>query len=147
MNEQLILRQAGALREKTVAALLRCNDFSVHYGLVLSQEQMQQLAQLRTQALRSSGRIEFGEGILPKLVRAFCSSPFIQQADWAQTLAELQMAFYHFKNESGDTLSDDELIEAMAKLFNGRAQGSIDFLLGTALEELCRIIRGGFRDE
>ena len=40
-------------------------------------------------------------------------------------------------------MSDDELIEAMRDVFNGVAQGSLDYLAGTSLEELCRDARAG----
>ena len=35
-------------------------------------------------------------------------------------------------------LSDDELIEYMVKVFNGRAQGSAEYLSGTSLEALAK---------
>ena len=40
-------------------------------------------------------------------------------------------------------LSDDELIELMVSVFNGRAQGSVDFLLGTSLDAMCRYAKRG----
>ena len=73
----------------------------------------------------------------------FCDSPFLTRDNYAQTLAELQDAFYYFKNESEDRISDDELVELMRDVFNGRAQGSMEHLIGTSLEELCRWARGG----
>ena len=42
--------------------------------------------------------------------------------------AELQEAFYYFKTEAMEQFSDDELIEYMVKVFNGRAQGSTEYL-------------------
>lgn len=89
--------------------------------------------------LRAAGRIEFGGGILPKLIRAICDSPFIEQENYADVLAELQEIFYHFKNETRDRLTDDELIELMVGVFNGRAQGSAEYLAGLTAEALARI--------
>lgn len=124
-----------------------CNELSIHFGLALTGQQMLRLTEQRFQALKSTGRIEFGEGVLKKLVIAFCDSPYITQSNYEETLSELQDIFYYFKSESGDTLSDDELIEAMKSVFDGKAQGSLEYLAGTALENLCRIIRGGGIDE
>ncbi len=31
----------------------------------------------------------------------------------------------------------------MKSVFDGKAQGSLEYLAGTALENLCRILRGG----
>ena len=43
-----------------------------------------------------------------------------------------------------DALTDDELIEFMVSVFNGRAQGSTEYLLGTSLNALCRYARNGY---
>jgi len=136
------MQMAAAMQE-----LDACNELSGRFGLALKQEQMLRLTEQRFQALKSTGRIEFGEGVLKKLVSVFCDSPYITQQNYEETLGELQDIFYYFKNESGDTLSDDELIEAMKSVFDGKAQGSLEYLAGTALENLCRVIRGGETEE
>ena len=56
----------------------------------------------------------------------------------------MQEAFYYFKTEAMDQFSDDELIEYMVKVFNGRAQGSAEYLTSTSLEALARYARSGF---
>ena len=121
-----------------------CNAYSRKFGLVLSETEITDLVTSRAEALRASGRIEFGGGILPKLIEAFCDSPYIEQENYADTLAELQEAFYYFKTEAMDYFSDEELIEYMVKVFNGRAQGSAEYLSGTSLEALARYARTGF---
>lgn len=124
-----------------------CNNYSGRFGLVLSNKQMLRLTESRFMALKSTGRVEFGEGVLKKLVYAFCDSPYLTQENYEDTLSELQDIFYYFKNESMEALSDDELIEAMKSVFNGKAQGSLEYLAGTSLENLCRGIRGGETEE
>ena len=123
------------------------NEFSIKYGLVLSENQIQNLVQRRFEALKDVGRIEFGTGILKKLIYAFSDSPYIHQQNYEETLLELQDAFYYFKNETDDRLSDDELIEYMKDTFDGKAQGSIEYLSGTSLEELRRNAHHGFVDD
>ena len=59
----------------------------------------------------------------------------------------MQDAFYYFKNESDDRISDDELIEYMKDTFDGKAQGSIEYLTGTSLEELCHPARDSFIED
>ena len=115
-----------------------CNAYSSRFGLILREDEIAELVQGREEALRAAGRIEFGGGILPKLIRAFCDSPFIERDNYAAVLSELQEMFYHFKTESRDKLSDDELIEFMVKTFNGRAQGSTEYLSAIPREELLR---------
>ena len=121
-----------------------CNAYSSNFGLSLSETEIAELVTCRAEALRTSGRIEFGGGILPKLIQAFCDSPYINQENYAGTLADLQEAFYYFKTEAMDRFSDDELIEYMVKVFNGRAQGSAEYLSGTSLEALARYARTEF---
>ena len=141
MNEMSLLSlQLSAAKEE----IRRCNDLNQIYGLTLTESDITELVELRGNALRSTGRVEFGGGILPKLIRAFCKSPYVDPYNYATTLAELQDAFYYFKNESEDRFSDDELIEFMANIFNGQAHGSTEVLTSISLEELCRWARNGF---
>ena len=121
-----------------------CNAYSANFGLVLTESEIDDLIAGRAEALRSSGRIEFGGGILPKLIRAFCDSPYLDQENYAETLAQLQEAFYYFKTEAMDRFSDDELVEFMVNVFHGRAQGSAEYLTGTSLEELARYAKSDF---
>jgi len=132
---------------KETRELRDSNEFSIKYGLVLSENQIQNLVQRRFEALKDVGRIEFGTGILKKLIYAFSDSPYIHQQNYEGTLLELQDAFYYFKNETDDRLSDDELIEHMKDTFDGKAQGSIEYLSGTSLEELRRNAHHGFVDD
>lgn len=124
-----------------------CNSYSGQFGLVLSGEQILRITESRFLALKSTGRVEFGEGVLKKLVYAFCDSPYLTWENYEDTITELQDIFYYFKNESMEALSDDELIEAMRSVFDGKAQGSLEYLAGTSLENLCRGIRGREAEE
>lgn len=138
----LLQMQLTAAKEE----IRRCDELNRLYGLTLTEQDITELVQLRGEALRNTGRVEFGGGILPKLIRAFCKSPYVDSFNYAQTLGELQDAFYYFKNESGDIFSDDELIEFMERVFNGRAEGSAELLCTISLEDLCRWARDPFAD-
>lgn len=124
-----------------------CEDLNHFYGLELTEADVAELVQLRGEALRATGRVEFGGGVLPKLIRAFCGSPYVDRFNYAAVLGELQDAFYYFKNESMDSFSDSELIEFMAKVFNGPAKGSAELLTAISLEQLCRWAREGFPED
>ena len=105
-----------------------------------------QLALLRTreaEALARCGRVDFGGGVLAKLTQAFADSPHnIQRGELAQTLAELTELFYEFKNATHDALGDDELLLAMASLFDGPAQGSVERLGDASAALLLRAAQG-----
>lgn len=139
MNELQMMQMNKAKEE-----IRCCNDLNQLYGLTLTEADITELVELRAQALRSTGRVEFGGGILPKLIRAFCKSPYVDQYNYAAILGDLQDAFYYFKNESEDRFSDDDLIEFMAQVFNGRAEGSTELLATISLEDLCRWARNDF---
>lgn len=123
-------------RAEIVRALDACNARTVRFGLTLSPEQMEQLAEGRFRALRETGRVEFGEGILPRLVLAFCDSPYLQQEDWAETLLLLQQVFYKFKNDFRDSIGDDTLLRLMRRAFDGRAHGAAELLADMTPPEL-----------
>lgn len=129
-----------------VSEVLKCNEYTARFGLVLSQVEAQELIETRTEALNRNGRIEFGGGIIDKIIKEFCDSPFLYQGNYAETLHELIETFYYFKNESLDSLSDDELISLMKKYFDCNCKGSIELLQNRELEAIARNIRFGIRD-
>ncbi len=142
MKENFSLINDNMQNALTIKQLKECNVITEKYGLILVDSQIAELAEGRNKALKDTERIEFGEGILKKLILAFCDSRYLMQENYSQTIYELQEAFYFFKNESNDTISDDEIIEHMRTYFDGLAQGSIEYIIGTSLEELCGYSRG-----
>lgn len=122
-----------------------CVPVCRQHGLSLTEADIMELVSARQNALIDSGRIEFNGGILPKLIDAFCDSPYVDDETWVETLMELQEAFYYYKGDAEERFTDDELIERMVAVFNGRAQGSAEYLIGTSLEALCRYARQEYR--
>ena len=132
-------------KEAQVEQVLHTVSYSEQFGLVLSREEAELLAEERTLVLRKERRAEFGEGILSKLICAFCDSDFISQDNYCSTLLELQEIFYLFKNELQDELTDDELLTFMREQFDGVCFGDSDYLKGTCLEVFARAVRAGYR--
>ena len=91
--------------------------------------------------MKAEQRVEFGPGVLDKIIFAFCDSNYIYQDIYAETIARLHEIFYLYKNESMDEMTDDELIHVMRNAFDGECQGSLDYLEDTYLEEFAREIR------
>lgn len=121
--------------------LMTCNQYTQKFGLTITKEDAEILVKDRKDALREQQRVEFGEGILAKLIFTFCDSPYIYQENLVDTIGRLQDIFYLYKNESLDELSDDELVEYMKKSFDGECQGSLDYLEETALDRFARKVR------
>ena len=111
-------------------------------GIDISPDMALRLIQNRQTALRTTGRLEFGPGILPELVKAFADSPFIECLE--RDLCALNEAFYQLKNETREALSDEELLDWMEKSFNGWCKGSLDLLMGRGLEHIYTLRRRQF---
>ena len=108
----------------------------------LSHAQLAVFATLETEALARSGRVSIGGGVLAQLSQAFADSPHIQRGELAQTLCELMELFYELKNATHDELGDEELIHAMAVLFDGPAQCSVERLGDASAALLLRAASG-----
>lgn len=133
-----LLEKWNLQRQLSLQEIRDCNEISRQFGLQLKEADILELAACHQKALADTSRVEFGGGIMPKLIYTFCDSPYLDQTTYVETLAELQEAFYYFKGEAQEHFSDDELIDFMAAVFNGRAQGSAEYLTGTSLAALCR---------
>lgn len=131
--------------QEQVNALVNTNSYTQKFGVRLTQEEAKELVVSRKENLIEQGRIEFGEGVLTKLIFAFCDSPYIYQDNYVESIERLQEIFYLYKNESLDEVTDDELIDFMKNQFEGKCQGSLDYLEDTSLEEYARWIRRGDR--
>lgn len=113
------------IQEKQMQEVMQTNRYTKKFGLELDREDAELLVQERKNSLRERQRVEFGEGILKKLVFHFCDSQFIMQENYADTLMRLQDIFYLYKNESLDELTDDELLEYMKEKFDGICAGDL----------------------
>lgn len=119
---------------KEEAAL--CTQRLARFGLALCPRQMEALQAGRAAALRSTGRVELGSGILPQLIDAFCDSPWFTQENLTEELLTLQEIFYHWKNEAGDCVPDDELLTFLRRVYEEKAHGAAEYLAGFTLQEL-----------
>lgn len=132
----------GELAIKSAAEdILRCSSITEKYGITISARQAAELAAVRSKALRTVGRVEFGAGVAEKLIKAFCDSPYLNERSFTEKLGELIEMFYIYKNETLDLVSDDDLIEYMRRAFDGVCQGSAELLGGTVLAELAEDCR------
>lgn len=139
-NWLILLNQSSQL-----AAVEKANEYTKKFGLTLSNEDVQLLFSERKYALKEQERVEFGEGILPKLIYAFCDSAFLDQNNYAEYLCRLQEMFYLFKEESLDLLTDDELITFMREQFEETCFGDLAYLEDTCLKNFSEAIRAGYK--
>lgn len=126
-----------------VNSVLECNKFSSGFGLSLTEDEVKELAVHRMETLKGTGRIELSGWVMPKLIFAFCDSPYIYQDNYQEMLFGLQEVFYYFKGEMLEEISDDDLINVMKEKFDTECQGSLEYLQETVLEEIARNVREG----
>jgi len=140
MDELFVILQQQK-KEESALKLISSNTETKKFGVSLTKEEALRLLESSTVTLKEQQRIEFGEGIIHKLVFSFCDSPYIYQDNYVDTLETLQSIFYLYKNESLDEVSDDELIEYMKNCFDRVCQGSLEYLEDTCLETFARNMR------
>lgn len=141
--EDSYLKIVNKRKQIEIANIKKCNEYTSQYGLALSDNQINNLLERRKETLKEAGRIEFREGIIDKLIKEFCDSPYINQENYAETLYELVEIFYEYKNETMDLISDDELIGFMKKSFDGICQGDLEYLSGTVMYRMRENLLNG----
>lgn len=145
VDDSIYELMAQEKRKLEAAAVMAANEKSGQFGLTLSEGEATELVQYRNESLRAWQRVEFGQGILEKLINTFCDSKYINQSDYLQTLEQLQDIFYEFKNEAQDLLTDDELLTFMKEQYEGVCCGDLEYLEGTCLVKFTQVIRAGYR--
>ncbi len=131
-------------KQTQVKEVLARNRDTEKFGLALSEKEAQLLVAERGEVLRKERRVEFGQGILPKIIDSFCDSAYITQDSYCDTLIRLQEIFFLYKNEMLDEITDDELLEFMREQFDGVCCGDLDYLEGTCLDLFAQAIRAGY---
>ena len=130
--------------QNQLAKVIETNQYTEQFGLTLSQQDAQLILENRKMALREQKRVEFGEGIVPKIIHEFCDSNYIDQNNYVDTIIRLQEIFYLYKNEMNDEITDDELIHLMKEQYENLCFGDLDYLENTCLSDFAQAIRAGY---
>ena len=131
-------------RQNQLARVLETNQRTECYGLTLSEEEAGLILEERGRALKEQKRVEFGEGILPKIIDEFCDSAYLDQEHYVEILIRLQDIFYLNKNEMMDEITDDELLHFMKEQYEEICFGDLDYLESTCLSNFAQAIRAGY---
>lgn len=145
--DQMFESMLAEQQKQQVQKIISCNDKTEKFGLALTEKDVTELMVSRKGSLKENERVEFGEGILPELIYAFCDSSYVNQDNYAGTLSQLQEIFYLYKNESQEELSDTELIDFMREQFDEICFGDLEYLRGTCLERFSRAVRSGAQSQ
>lgn len=131
-------------QQNQLARVMETNQAAERFGLVLSEEDARLILGERREALREQRRVEFGEGIVPKIIYEFCDSDYIDQNNYVDTIVRLQEIFYLFKNEMQDEITDDELLHFMREQFEEICFGDLEYLESTCLANFAQAVRAGY---
>ncbi|MDP4088857.1 MAG: DUF6323 family protein [Bacillota bacterium] len=146
MKNFLISIPDSIIARQAFAEIQQINEVTLEYGLRLSDNDIKIILSTRSEALSSSGRVEFGGEIITRLIMRFCDSPYISQYNYVETIDELIETFYHYKNETMDGISDDELIDFMKECFDNKCQGDLELLRYKYLDTLAHNVKYGVVD-
>ncbi|MGN6713510.1 DUF6323 family protein, partial [Anaerocolumna jejuensis] len=69
-------------QEEEIRSLVAVNEKTEGFGLTLSYEDAKELVVMRNDSLKSTQRVEFGNGILQKLIFQFCDSQYVNQDNY-----------------------------------------------------------------
>lgn len=117
--------------------ILNTNKKSEKYGLKISKEDAQEIIKARNNILKTYGRVELDLELTKKLIYCFCTSPFIHQENYTSTIIDFHEVFYYLKNETDDTVGDNQLIEIIQDFYDNSSGGSMELLIGRELENFA----------
>ena len=131
-------------KSNQLAKVMETNRDTERFGLALTQQDAQLILDERKNVLREQKRVEFGEGMVPKIIYEFCDSNYIDQNNYVSTMIRLQEIFYLYKNEMQDEITDNELLHLMKEQFEFLCFGDLDYLESTCLANFAEAIRAGY---
>lgn len=127
-------------KQPSIDAILQSNKISQKYGLILTPNDALEIVAACKRSITDHNRIELGLETVNKIISAFCSSPYINQVDYASTLMELVDIFYATKTLTEDKIPDDELIALVQSLFDNSCRGSLDLLKNRELTMFVKLL-------
>ncbi|MDE5824921.1 MAG: hypothetical protein K2H91_09625, partial [Lachnospiraceae bacterium] len=74
------------LENAQIQKVMEANQYTEKFGLVLSEQDAQLLAQERKNTLAEQRRVEFGESIIPGIIYEFWDSAYINQGNYLDSL-------------------------------------------------------------
>ena len=119
--------------QNQLSNVMKTNETTEQFGLSLTEQDAKLILAERKNALAEQKRIEFGGGIVTKIIYEFCDSDYI-----------LQEIFYLYKNEMHDEITDDELLHLMKEQFENICFGDLYYLESTCLANFAEAVRAGY---
>ena len=132
-------------KERQAGGIVATNEKAARFGLSLTEQEAGLIVSEGQNALREQRRVEFGEGIAPKIIYEFCNSAYLNPNNFTNSIIRLQEIFYLYKNEMEDEITDDELLHLMKEQFENLCFGDLDYLENTCLYNFAQAIQAGYQ--
>ncbi len=123
-------------REKMKNDLIILNEQTKEFGLLLTDEQIENLIDVSKFSLEDNELCEVGANILEDIILEFYTSPYIAKIDYDETLYELVNVYYALRKEFNYHVPDAYLIKLMREHFDNDAYGSIELLFKLVCNEI-----------
>lgn len=121
--------------------LLETNKKAKKHGLKLTEKDVSEIIKDRERVLKNQGRVELDIKVTVKIIKFLCSSPYVNQDNYSDTIMGLQEIFYYLKSETNDKIADDILLNKIFKLYENPCAGSLELLRGRESDKLINKIR------
>ncbi|WP_228416691.1 DUF6323 family protein [Terrisporobacter hibernicus] len=105
--------------------LLKINDESSVYGLILTPQDVEEIIKSRGYSLKNYGRIDLNMDVTKKLINKIYTSQYTDKDDYVEIINDLQDIFYYLKNETLDEISDNEIIDIIVEFYE-KTSGRIE---------------------
>ncbi len=107
-------------------------------GLVLTADQVREIAETESACLAECRRVSFGESAAIRVVHAFASSSFVTGETAAGVLAKLTESFYELRDDLPAVVTDAEIFESLQESFEGEAAGDVGLAAALTGEQLSK---------
>lgn len=115
------------------------NDKTKEFGLMLTEEQIENLIDTRKYALSDNSLLELGSSILEDIILEFYTSPYISKVDYDETLYELVNIYYTLREKFNYHIPDAYIIKLMREHFDDDAYGSTELLVKLVTNDILKI--------
>lgn len=105
--------------------ILKINEESSVYGLILTSENVEEIIKSRGYSLKTYGRIDLNMDSTKKIINKIYISQYTDKDDYVEIINDLQDIFYYLKNETLDKISDNEIIDIIGEFYE-ETSGRID---------------------
>lgn len=135
-NQYDLLSLEACNKETIKNNLTLINDRTKEFGLILTEEQIENLIDVRKYALSDNSLLEIGSSILEDIILEFYTSPYISKIDYDETLYELVNIYYTLREQFNYRIPDAYIIKLMREHFDDDAYGSTELLSKLVIDDI-----------